>query len=158
MAGQCQRLDIDPYGVTLRACRHEDLQRVQLVERESFPDPYTESVFEFFLLDPRTDFVVACVGDSVVGYVIATRGPREGSIQSIAVLPDFRRRKVGGMLMKSAMEYLAPCARVVLLVGRTNAGAIRLYRSFSFRETGRVFEGYYPSGDDALEFEWKSSE
>ena len=142
-------------GVILRACRHQDLRSVQFIERESFPDPYTEAVFGFFLHDPLSHFVVACIGESVVGYVIATRGPRGGVIQSIAVLSEFRARKVGATLMKSSMGYLAPCGRVVLLVGRTNASAIRLYRSFSFHETGRVFERYYPSGDDALELEWK---
>jgi len=144
-------------AVSIRPCCHQDLKRVFSIERESFPDPYTESVFGFFMQDPQSYFVVACVGEDIVGYVIATRGPGEGLIQSIAVSARCRGRSIGGMLMKSAMDYLASCRRVTLLASKTNNSAIRLYRSFSFRETGRVFERYYPDGEDALEFEWKSS-
>ncbi len=38
-----------------------------------------------------------------------------------------------------------------LLVDVKNETAIRLYRRLSFEETGKVVEGYYPNGDDALE-------
>src|SRR5208282_3936921 len=92
--------------VTLRACGYRDLPRVQFIEKGSFPDPYTELTFATFLLDPQSHFVVACVDASVVGYLIATRGPRDGTIQSIAVLPEFRGEGIGKMLMRSAMDYL----------------------------------------------------
>jgi [ribosomal protein S18]-alanine N-acetyltransferase len=142
-------------GVTLRPCERRDIRRLVFIEKGSFPDPYSELTFAFYRMNPWSSFVVACVDDSVVGYVIAIRCLGTGTIQSIAVLREFRGRKIGRMLMRSAMDHLTRCRRVDLLVGRANDSAIRLYRSFSFRETGRVFHGYYPDGDDALEFEWK---
>jgi ribosomal-protein-alanine N-acetyltransferase len=147
-----------PNGVTLKPCERRNLEGVVSVEMSSFPDPYPRSVFAFYMLDPESRFTVACADDSVVGYVIAVRSMKAGTIQSIAVLPEFRGMKVGRSLMESAMEHLDGCRRVDLLVRRANERAIRLYRRFSFRETGRVFERYYPDGGDALEFELKPDE
>jgi ribosomal protein S18 acetylase RimI-like enzyme len=36
-------------------------------------------------------------------------------------------------------------------VDADNEKAFRLYRRLSFSETGRIIEGYYPNGDDAIE-------
>ena len=56
--------------------------------------------------------------------------------------------------MEAAMESLEGCDSVRLLMRRSNRAAMALYRKFSFRETGVVVEGYYPDGEDAVEFEW----
>jgi ribosomal protein S18 acetylase RimI-like enzyme len=32
-----------------------------------------------------------------------------------------------------------------------NLAAISLYRKHSFKETGRIFRGYYPNGNDGVE-------
>jgi [ribosomal protein S18]-alanine N-acetyltransferase len=139
--------------VTLRPCRLNDLGRVVAIERASFPDPYPRSLFAALLLSPLSRFVVACVDDVVVGYVLALHEPtRDGQIMSIAVSCGHRGKGVGRALMAAAMESLGR-RRVHLLVRRSNQAAIRLYRSFLFKETGLVVEGYYPDGEDALEFE-----
>jgi ribosomal-protein-alanine N-acetyltransferase len=142
----------------LRACEFKDLSQVGRVEEASFPDsPYSRLDFVSSLLDAREGFIVACEGDLlVVGYVIATRGQTlDGSIQSIAVLPEFRERGVGGLLIRSAIDHLASggCRRVFLLVDSKNERAIRLYRRFYFSETGLVIRKYYPNGGDAVEME-----
>lgn len=142
-----------PGQTVLRDCTFGDLESVVAIERASFPDPYPLLEFAAWLSISAARFVVACVGDELVGYAIARRGPREGEIISIAVAPGARRTGVGRALMEAAMEYLDGCQRIQLMVEKGNAGAIALYRSFAFKETGRVVEGYYPSGGDALEFE-----
>lgn len=131
----------------------KDLGQVTRVEKDSFPDrPYTRLDFAYYLLTARDGFVVASLDGLVVGYVIAVCEGREGSIQSIAVAPSFRRRGVGEALMRAALGRLAGKADSVhLLVAVNNAGAIRLYRRLSFAETGRVSSEYYPDGSDAME-------
>lgn len=140
-------------GCVLRACEFRDLDRVSQLEKASFPDhPYSKLDFVSFLLIAREGFIVACKDASVIGYVIAMRQGREGSIQSIAVAPEFREKGIGEMLMKSAINHLAGrFKRAYLLVDANNEGAIRLYRRFSFNETGRIIKDYYPNGDDAIE-------
>jgi len=144
---------LQPSGYVLRTCEFRDLGQVGHIEKASFPDrPYSRLDFVSYLLIEREGFVVASKDGLVVGYVIALRQGREGSIQSIAVLPDFRRKGVGKLLMESAIDHLAgKSKRVHLLVDVNNDGAIHLYRQFSFRETGKIVKKYYPNGDDAVE-------
>lgn len=146
-------------GVVLRDCKLGDLKAVVAVERASFPGyPYHLSEFAFLRVSPRTMFTVATMDDEVVGYAIARREHRVGEIVSIAVIPEFRGKGIGKALMRAAMDYLEKCGRIYLMVERTNTNAINLYRSFSFQTSGRIVEGYYPDGGDAIEFEWKRAD
>lgn len=140
-------------GISLRPCTCADLGQLHVIERESFPDdPYPTIVFVNLLTLAREGFIVACSGDSVVGYVIGTGIGGEGMIQSMAVTPSFRRRGVGMMLMGSVIEYLShKHRRISLLVDVGNEAAIHLYHKFGFSETGRVIKAYYPNGNDAIE-------
>jgi [ribosomal protein S18]-alanine N-acetyltransferase len=140
-------------GCVLRACELRDLDQVIKLEEASFPDrPYNKLDFVICMSIAREGFVVACKDGSVIGYAIAMRQGREGSIQSIAVSREFREKGVGEMLMNSAINHLTGrCKRVLLLVDVKNERAIRLYHKFSFGETGNVIKRYYPNGDDAVE-------
>jgi ribosomal-protein-alanine N-acetyltransferase len=140
-------------GCVLRACEFGDLEQVIRVEKASFPErPYSKLDFLSCILLAQEGFAVACVDESVVGYVIAMRKGREGMIQSIAVSPEFRQKGVGEMLVQSAIDHLAGrFRRAYLLVDAKNEPAIRLYRKFSFNETGKVIKKYYPNGGDAVE-------
>ena len=140
-------------GFLLRAFEFGDLGQVIQVERASFPErPYGKLDFVSCLLLAREGFVVACVGGSAVGYVIAMRQGREGMIQSIAVSPELRQKGVGEALMRSAIGHLSGrFRRAYLLVDSNNEPAIRLYRKLSFSETGKVIKEYYPNGGDAVE-------
>jgi len=142
-----------PNGYVLRPFELKDLGQVSKVEEASFPErPYTKVDFLSCLLIAREGFIVASRDSSVVGYVIAMGKGGEGVIQSIAVSPESREKGVGEALMKAAIEHLAVrFRRSSLLVDAKNERAIRLYHRLSFLETGRIIEGYYPNGDDAVE-------
>jgi [ribosomal protein S18]-alanine N-acetyltransferase len=142
-----------PSGYVLRPFELRDLGQVVKVEEASFPErPYSKMDFLSCLLIAREGFIVAVKDGSVMGYVIAMGQGGQGMIQSIAVSPESRGRGVGEMLMKSAVEHLARrFGRAYLLVDADNEKAIRLYHKMSFVETGRIIDGYYPNGDDAVE-------
>ena len=142
-----------PAEFSLRSCEFRDLGQVAQVERASFPElPYSRLDFAYYLAVTRSGFIVASSGDRVVGYVIAIKDGREGVIQSIGVLPEFRRRGAGEALMRSAIDRLSgKVEKVRLLVAVDNPGAIDLYRKLSFEETGKTVRGYYPDGSDAVE-------
>lgn len=140
-------------GFSLRACELGDLDEVVALERASFAQrPYGRLDFAYYLLTSRGGFVVAVSEGRVVGYVISVSRGREGSIQSIAVAPGWRRAGVGEALLRSAVDRLSTRAeRVSLLVDVENEAAIGLYRKLSFKETGGVKRRYYPNGHDAME-------
>jgi ribosomal-protein-alanine N-acetyltransferase len=140
-------------GFLLRACELDDLGQVAELERDAFPQrPYSRLDFAYYLLAAREGFIVASKDGLVAGYVIVVSKGREGWVQSIAVRPSLRRKRVGEALLRSAIDHIAGKAeRIRLLVAADNAGAIRLYRKLSFEETGRVVRRYYPNGSDAVE-------
>jgi [ribosomal protein S18]-alanine N-acetyltransferase len=139
--------------IELKVCRRRDLRQVLIVEKGCFScQPYNKLDFAWMLVRARAGFVVAWANNSIVGYVIAFSRPwGNGVIQSIGVLPEYRGRGIGQTLMKHAMNHLAWCKTVNLLVEEDNKAAMRLYRSFGFRENGKVIKGYY-CGKNAMEF------
>lgn len=146
----------DDHGISLRPCRYADLGQVYVIERESFlEDAYPANVFVDFLKLAKEGFIVACSGDSVVGYVIGTSRGDEGMILSMGVTPSLRKSGVGVRLMESVVEHLSKKhRRISLLVDVSNEAAIRLYHKSGFSETGRVIKEYYPNGNDAIEMTW----
>jgi ribosomal-protein-alanine N-acetyltransferase len=136
----------------LRTCHYQDLDRVVAIEKSAFPDrPYSKSDFMALLLRAKDGFIIAEADDGLLGYVIAVHDGDDGMIQSIAVSDQFRRRGIGEVLMSSALNHLAECERVFLLVDSNNVVAISLYHKLSFKETGNIKRNYYPNGDDAVE-------
>jgi ribosomal protein S18 acetylase RimI-like enzyme len=123
-----------------------------VLEKASFPErPFTRLQFLLLMVQAGSGFLVAEDGIGVLGYVTATTEGGIGLIASIAVSPQHRRNGIGDALMRSAIEHLAGCERIWLLVDHKNAAAISLYHKHSFSETGRIIKGYYPNGDDAVE-------
>ncbi|MGI4943969.1 MAG: GNAT family N-acetyltransferase [Janthinobacterium lividum] len=85
------------------------------------------------------------------GLVLARVAADEAEILTLAVLPETRRRGVGGALLASAAtEAAARGARALFLeVAVGNAPAQALYARAGFATVGRR-RGYYPCGEDAL--------
>jgi ribosomal-protein-alanine N-acetyltransferase len=137
---------------TLRACRYRDLNHILALEEVAFADsPYSRPDFIYLLRRARDGFMIAEEDGRLLGYVIAVGEGGVGMIQSIAVSPEFRKKGVGEVLMKSAVDHLAKYEQICLLVDTNNMAAISLYYKFSFEETGRIIKGYYRNGDDAVE-------
>lgn len=102
------------------------------------------------MVTARDGFILATSAGKVVGYVIATRQGSGGLIVSLAVLPGFRRKRIGSKLMHSALGQLGK-RDVLLQVDVTNQDAMGFYRSLGFCESGKVLRRYYPNGNDGIE-------
>jgi len=72
-------------------------------------------------------------------------------ILKVATLPAFRRRGLGGRLMRVAEEHAVEMAgeSLTLEVRPGNAAAIAMYESLGYRSAG-IRPGYYSDGSDAL--------
>lgn len=143
----------DPDDVTIRRAEQADLLAVSRIEEASFPQPWPYGAFVTFLSEPG--FLVALEDDAVVGYVVAERVSREGTVvghvKDLAVAPAHRDRGIGTRLLERAFAAVTArgAERARLEVREDNAGAIRLYRRFGF-ERDHVIPGYYADGEDAL--------
>ncbi len=128
----------------------EDISQVELIEKVSFPNPYTKDLFTHYLSHTPGGFLLAEWEGDVVGYIISELEGIDALIVSVAVSPEHRNRGVASLLMREALGSLCKRGRRVhLQVGAGNVSAMAFYRKFSFKRIGRI-KSYYPNGDDAI--------
>jgi ribosomal-protein-alanine N-acetyltransferase len=128
------------------------LERVVRIERASFgAEAWPRRYFLELYGDCRDSFVVAKLGGRIAGYAVACAEQRNAEIASLAVHPDYRRRRVADALMRHTLGALAAAGvrRVKLMVRTGNTAGAQLYRSLGFRRVRRV-PGYYEDGGDGF--------
>ena len=108
--------------------------------REEFARPWSRT----WILEPEGE---------LAAFLVAWHVADELHILNVATRASFRRRGLGGALVRSALDYAKEQhVRIVLLeVRRSNRDALRLYRRLGFTAMG-MRPGYYAdNGEDAIE-------
>jgi ribosomal-protein-alanine N-acetyltransferase len=135
----------------LRRSTYTDVDSLLSIEKESFErEPYDRNLFNLFLSDRKSYFIVAEVGKRVVGYAIATYKGSTAVITSMAVRAGYRGKGIGALLLEDILKEVSDKVPVVeLQVAVDNKAAIALYRKYSFSEVG-IVHNYYGEGKDAI--------
>ncbi len=154
--------------VRIRPATAADLDGVVAIERVSFSDPpWSRASFASLVRDPQAQFLVATLDatdatagqrlgrptiSSVVGYVVTWVAADEGDLSNLAVVPEMRRRGLGGRLLDAAIAgaQAAGVRALYLEVRESNATALRLYASRRFATVGRRQRYYRQPVEDAL--------
>ena len=140
-------------NVELRRLDPHDLDTVELIERESYPTPWSRSMFAAELRKPSSIAIGAYLEDGeLVGYAFVSRYVDAWHVMNIAVTPAFRRRGIATTLLERLFELTAadPRRGYTLEVRVSNADAIRLYERLGFAARG-IRRGYYTDNrEDAL--------
>lgn len=148
--------------VIVREVKEEDLVTVMRINRICLPENYSYSFFYDILTSYPKSFLIAELDGVAVGYVMCRverifskierfKLRKAGHIISIAVLPEYRGRGIGRMLLTRAMDVLRDyygCDEVFLEVRMTNWPAIRLYDKLGLQVVD-VLKRYYLDGEDA---------
>ena len=133
--------------------RRRHLRGVMAIEREVYPRPWSPNLFLSEMRQGRNRaYLVAVMGEDVVGYGGLLCYGDEAHITTIAVDPDHQRKKIGMRLLYELIERGRDMGAVAvsLEVRVTNWGAQRMYGRFGFRPIG-VRKNYYQEiGEDAL--------
>ena len=142
-----------PYPeIIFEQMQQKDLEQVMVIEKESFPDPWSESFFKKELRKRKkyTHLYIARLNNKVIGYIVFYIFRCEGHILNIAVASEYRRRGVAKYLLASALEIVRKNAgeQVFLEVSVNNTAARGLYRQFGFEVYG-IRKRYYSNGEDA---------
>lgn len=132
-------------GFELRTYRDEDAEPLRAAMNEAFRGtPFFHEVSpgnfrEFFLRSRGADtslWLLAWDGDELAGYVLSWPGRGSdktmGWVANLGVRPAWRRRGLGGALLRNAFRALYDCGlrRVGLGVDAENVtGAVRLYEN-----------------------------
>jgi ribosomal-protein-alanine N-acetyltransferase len=149
----------DVFG--LRKFTMNDLGSVTRINQVCLPENYTDFFFvDLYRRFPET-FIVAEGNGEVVGYIMCRTEAglsnlgllglvKKGHVVSVAVMPEHRRKGVGGALVTKAMEGMRMygAKQCYLEVRLTNEEAIGLYKKLGLEVT-RTIRGYYADGEDA---------
>ncbi len=142
-----------PLKVRIEPMRLEDVPAVHEIEAASFPTPWPDYAFRQELqTNKMAHYLVVRSGSETIAYGGMWLMFDEAHITTFAVLPDWRRRGIGGRLMLGLMDVaLELRARVMTLEVRlSNKPARELYGRFGFKPVGVRPRYYSDNGEDAL--------
>ena len=128
------------------------LARVLDIEREAYPEPWSEGMFREEIHHARSRFVVAMLGSELIGYGGYWPLLDEAHITSVTIRDDYRRQGYGRMLFAYLLERAVEDGSLTatLEVRESNLRARALYEAFGLEVVGRR-KKYYPKTDeDAL--------
>jgi ribosomal-protein-alanine N-acetyltransferase len=145
---------MEPQGVVIWKMEMEDLGQVLSIEAFS-PTPWSERMFSEELRNPLTQCFTLkdgnLSGNPMIGFICFRNIDNESELLKIAVHPQHRGSGIGRKLMQFYVDFCEQIkiASFYLEVNTSNAAAIRLYQSFSFRPAG-VRKKFYQGKFDAL--------
>lgn len=138
--------------VRLRAYKLADLEALCRIDQLCFAPGISYALDELqeFIASPDSRTWVAESGEGIAGFIVGEHKQDEAvHVITIDVLPQFRRRGVGALLMDALEEWAAVvCKIVVLETAEDNAPAQAFYRKRGYRKVG-IVENYYPDGKAA---------
>ncbi len=133
----------------------DDLDAIELIERRSYPTPWSRKMFSAELVKRSS----ICLGAfesgpdaSLVGYLVVSRYVDAWHIMNVAVQEAQRRRGVARQLLDELFARTVDdvLRGYTLEVRVSNAGAICLYQGLGFTPRGRRGGYYTDNREDAL--------
>ena len=136
----------------IRQMEIQDIPGVLIIERVSFPSPWSENIFREEIQSLLCRCLVATINDHVVGYIDFSVVWDEIHLRNIAVHPACRKNGIASMLLTHMMVTTSNKGAqwATLEVRRSNVGAIKLYEKFGFVLTGIRPLYYRDTREDAL--------
>jgi len=147
-------------GVKIRQLTTLDLPKILEIELDSFPEPWSQKIFEFILKNEDSYLKVAERNSQVVGYIITViekkvdwknlRRAEIGHIINLAVEKKQRRQGIGSILVNHILKEVSKrkVEKVYLEVNESNIAAQKLYSKFNFKVEKRI-RMYYQKMEDA---------
>lgn len=132
-----------------------DIPHITAIERRCYAMPWQESAYYTELANSCATYLVARLGERVVGYAGMWVIMDEAHITTIAVDPDYRGRRYAERLMLALIERAQRLGanRATLEVREGNRVARHLYRLFGFEDTA-VRKCYYTDNQENAIVMW----
>lgn len=138
-------------SVFFRKAASDDLEILEIIERECFRDPWNAEMLSSELNMSHSSYQILTDGENVFGYLSYLHILDELHIMNIAVLPDYQRMGYGKLMVKKIIEDAKSkqIAAITLEVRESNYRAQKLYENFGFFCAG-TRPHYYMDKENAL--------
>ncbi|MED1863857.1 ribosomal protein S18-alanine N-acetyltransferase [Fictibacillus nanhaiensis] len=141
----------EPY--TFRLAKVSDIDDILGIEQASFAVPWSREAFYREIVENQfAQYLVIEDSFQPVGYCGIWLVMDEAHVTNIAILPSYRGRKLGEMLMREAIKLakMHGAVSMTLEARVSNHVAQNLYKKLGF-EAGGIRKNYYSdNGEDAL--------
>jgi ribosomal-protein-alanine N-acetyltransferase len=138
----------------IRQMEERDLEEVTELEASCFSQPWKYNDFKDILTNPDRFYLVACGADEkILGGIMLTNISGEGDISNVAVLEQYRGRKIATALLSEIINFGKTNFGITdftLEVRSKNAPAIKLYENEGFISAGKRPNFYDFPKDDAI--------
>lgn len=144
---------MDESTIIFRFMREEDINQVLEIEHASFTTPWSrEAFYNEIFINKFATYIVIEIDKRVIGYCGVWIVVDEAHVTNVAILPEYRGRKLGEALMGKLIEVaIGKGAKSMTLEVRvTNNVAQSLYRKFGFKNGGIRKKYYSDNQEDAL--------
>lgn len=141
--------------VELRKMRQDDVPAVMVIELECFTVPWRESAYLTELANRSAYYIVACIGDEIVGYGGQWVIMDEAHITTIGVAKKHRGKKIGEQVLLALLDEAVrnKARRATLEVRESNQVAQNLYRKYGFQPAA-IRRGYYTDNHENAIVMW----
>jgi [ribosomal protein S18]-alanine N-acetyltransferase len=146
-------------AVDIRPLALGNLNAIEVIERRSYPTPWSRSMFAGELAKPGSLCLGAFEDDRLAGYLITSRYVDAWHVMNIAVSPAFRRRGIATALLEKLFELTDDGSGrgYTLEVRVSNDAAIKLYERLGFTARG-LRRGYYTDNREDALIMWRDAE
>ena len=138
--------------LTIRRMKESDIPEVSRLEKEIFPDPWSEGAISETFEQEQTLLLVAYEDRKLIGYLILYFVLEEGEIARIAVIPECRRQGVGARMLLELEDLCEDngITKLLLDVRESNETAISFYTSYGFVQDGVRRNFYSDPQEDGI--------
>lgn len=143
-------------NITFRLAAVDDIRNLHHIESRSFSSPWPEGAFYNDIAHNRfASYVFIEVDGIQAGYCGVWIILDEAHVTNIAILPEFRGRKLGEKLLCKMMNLAkeAGAKTMTLEVRVSNHVAKSLYKKLGFQEGG-IRRGYYTDNKEDAQVMW----
>ncbi|GAB3799323.1 ribosomal protein S18-alanine N-acetyltransferase [Virgibacillus kimchii] len=139
--------------LTIRPMNVQDVEAVWQVENATFSAPWTKEIFYGEITrNDHAYYFVMLLNDKIIGYVGVWVVVDDAQITNIAVLPEYRGKKLGEKLFRYTIQklILMNVSRLSLEVRESNIAAQKMYRKFGLVPGGIRKNYYVDNQEDAI--------
>lgn len=114
----------------------QDCRELAELDKRCFATAWSEQSFLEETKNKLATYLLAKEDGKIVGYCGFWRVSGEAQVTNIAVLPEYRRRKIAERLAEKMLEICAEDEQIVLEVRKSNEIAISFYEKLGFNKAG----------------------